>query len=61
VDTPRSDPPTPRAQAATRAAQRREQEKVARKKERRILRAVGTLSPSDSGELIVGRGGGRGE
>jgi hypothetical protein len=68
VDASRSDPPTPRARAVTRAAQRREQEKAARKKERRIqrreepaARAVGTLSPSDSEELVIGRGGGRRE
>jgi hypothetical protein len=66
----------PRARAATRATQRQEQEKAACKKERRIrrrerweqqdeeyrLREQQGLSPlSDSGELIVGRGGGRGE
>jgi hypothetical protein len=36
VDTAHSDPPTPRAQAAACAAQRRVQEQAARKKERRI-------------------------
>jgi hypothetical protein len=36
VDTARSDPSAPRAQAAARAAQRWEQERAARAKERRI-------------------------
>jgi hypothetical protein len=38
VDAARSDPPTPRALAVARAAQRREQERAARTKERRIRR-----------------------
>jgi hypothetical protein len=38
VDAARSEPPTPRALAAARAAQRREQEWAARAKERRIRR-----------------------
>jgi hypothetical protein len=38
VNVARSDPPTPRAQACARAAQRREQEQAARKKERSIQR-----------------------
>jgi hypothetical protein len=38
VNAARSDPPTPRARARTRAAQRREQERAARKKERGIWR-----------------------
>jgi hypothetical protein len=38
VDAARSDLPTPRAHARARAAQRREQERAARKKERRIRR-----------------------
>jgi hypothetical protein len=36
VDAARSDPLTPRARAVARAAQRREQEQAARKKEKRI-------------------------
>jgi hypothetical protein len=38
VDATRSDPPTPRARARARTAQRREQESAARKKEKRIRR-----------------------
>jgi hypothetical protein len=38
VDAARSDPPTPRAQAAARTVQRREQERAAHRKERRIQR-----------------------
>jgi hypothetical protein len=38
VDAARSDPPTPRARAAARAGQRREQERAACAKERRIRR-----------------------
>jgi hypothetical protein len=38
VNTARSDPPTPRARARAHAAQRREQEWAAHKKERRIWR-----------------------
>jgi hypothetical protein len=38
VNATRSDPPTPRARARARAAQRREQERAARKKERSIWR-----------------------
>jgi hypothetical protein len=36
VNAAQSDPPTPRARARARAEQRREQEWVARKKEKRI-------------------------
>jgi hypothetical protein len=36
VDAARSDPPTPRAQACAHMAQRREQERVAHKREKRI-------------------------
>jgi hypothetical protein len=38
VDVARSDPPTPLARAAVRAAQRWLQEQAARKKEKRIRR-----------------------
>jgi hypothetical protein len=38
VSTARSDPPTPQARAAGRAAQQREQERAARAKEKRIRR-----------------------
>jgi hypothetical protein len=38
VNAARSDPPTPRARAAGRAAQRREQERAARAKEKRLRR-----------------------
>jgi hypothetical protein len=38
VDASRSDPPTPRARAVARAAQRREQERAVRGKEKRIRR-----------------------
>jgi hypothetical protein len=38
VNTARSDPPTPRARAAGRAAQRREQERAARAKAKRLRR-----------------------
>jgi hypothetical protein len=38
VEASRSDPPTPRAREIVRAAQQREQERVAHRKERRIRR-----------------------
>jgi hypothetical protein len=38
VNAARLDPPTPRARAAGRAAQRREQERAARTKEKRLRR-----------------------
>jgi hypothetical protein len=75
VDAARLDPPTPRARAVARTAQQQEQERSARKQERRIWRRnagrrrltnIDCVSskgspPSDSGELIVVVGGGRGE
>jgi hypothetical protein len=74
VDAARSDPPTPRARAAARATQRREQERVARARERGIkwrerremqseeyrLREQQGVPPGNAGEFIV-VGGGRGK
>jgi hypothetical protein len=67
VNVARSDPPTPRSRAHARAAQRREQERVARRRERnmrwherREQRSEEFLA-RDRGVLVVkrGRGGGR--
>jgi hypothetical protein len=75
VDAAQSDPPTPRARAAARDVQWREQERAARKKEKRIrqwerreqeseeyrLCEQQGLPPGNSREPIIVGGGGRGE